>query len=217
MTHVFVDPEVEPGTWQPQLSVLSIDIETDVRTQTVRAVALSLQDPFRDAPAEEEVLFLGPELHEPGVKCFDGEKMLLGAFRDRLAALDPDVITGWNVIDFDLQVLSDRFRRHRLPFTLGRSREAAVYLPQSEGRGSRVIVPGRQVWDGVRIVRASPDTFEDYSLETVAGALQTLRDATVNNRQEHGLAEAASFFCNLLAGFLQERVKRLRFHARLTH
>jgi DNA polymerase-2 len=27
------------------------------------------------------------------------------------------------------------------------------------------------VWDGVRIVRASPDTFEDYSLETVAGAI----------------------------------------------
>jgi DNA polymerase-2 len=81
------------------------------------------------------------------------------------------VITGWNVIDFDLQVLSDRFRRHRVPFTLGRSREAAVYLPQSEGRGSRAIVPGRQVWDGVRIVRASPDTFEDYSLETVSGAI----------------------------------------------
>jgi DNA polymerase-2 len=172
VTKVFVDPEVEAGIWQPKLSVLSIDIETDVRTQTVRAVALSLQDPFGDAPGdEEEVLFLGPELHETGVRCFNDEKVLLQAFRDRLVALDPDVITGWNVIDFDLQVLSDRFRRYRLPFTLGRSREAAVYLPQSEGRGSRVIVPGRQVWDGVRIVRASPDAFEDYSLETVAGAI----------------------------------------------
>jgi DNA polymerase-2 len=169
---VFVDPEVEAGDWQPLLSVLSIDIETDVRTQTVRAVALSHQDPFRGSTAAEEgVLFLGPELHSSGVQCFSDEKALLQAFRDRLAALDPDVITGWNIIDFDLQVLSDRFRRYRLPFTLGRSREAAVYLPQSEGRGSRVIVPGRQVWDGVRIVRASPDAFEDYSLETVAGAI----------------------------------------------
>jgi DNA polymerase-2 len=169
---VFVDPEVEAGAWQPRLSVLSIDIETDVGTQAVRAVALSLQDPFRDSPAAEEgVLFLGPELHQPGVECFSDEKVLLQAFRDRLVVLDPDVITGWNVIDFDLQVLSDRFRRHRVPFTLGRSREAAVYLPQSEGRGSRAIVPGRQVWDGVRIVRASPDTFEDYSLETVSGAI----------------------------------------------
>jgi DNA polymerase-2 len=168
---VFVDPEVEAGDWQPRLSVLSIDIETHVPTQTIRAVALSLEDPFRESPAEQQVLFLGPELHRSGITCFSDEKELLQAFRDRLAALDPDVITGWNVIDFDLQVLSDRFRRYGLPFALGRSREAAVYLPQSEGRGSRVIVPGRQVWDGVRIVRASPDPFEDYSLETVAGAI----------------------------------------------
>ena len=172
VNRVFVDPEVEAGAWQPRLSVLSVDIETDVRSQTVRAVALSLQDPFRDSPAAEEgVLFLGPELHEPGVECFSDEKVLLQVFRDRLIALDPDVITGWNVIDFDLQVLSDRFRRYGIPFTLGRSREAAVYLPQSEGRGSRAIIPGRQVWDGVRIVRASPDAFEDYSLETVAEAI----------------------------------------------
>jgi DNA polymerase-2 len=168
---VFVDPEVEPGDWQPRLSVLSIDIETDVQTQTIRAIGLSLQDPFRESPAEEQVLFLGPELHRPGIECFNEEKVLLQAFRDRLVALDPDVITGWNVIDFDLQVLSDRFRRYHLPFALGRSREPAVYLPQSEGRGSRAIVAGRQVWDGVRIVRASPDAFEDYSLETVARAI----------------------------------------------
>ena len=169
---VFVDPEVEPGQWRPRLSVLSIDIETDIRTQAVRAVALSPQDPFQASPdLGEVVLFLGPELHEPGVECFSDEKALLLAFRDRVVRLDPDVLTGWNVIDFDFQVLSERFRHYGISFSLGRSRETAVYLPKSEGRGSRVIVPGRQVWDGVRVVRASPETFEDYSLETVAGAI----------------------------------------------
>jgi DNA polymerase-2 len=171
VSRVFVDPEVEPGSWHPGLSVLSIDIETNVRTQTVRAVALSLQDPFRDPPAADTVLFLGPDLHEPGVICYHDERALLAGFRDRVIEMDPDVITGWNVIDFDLQVLSDRFRHHGMGFSLGRSRETAIYLPQSEGRGSRAIVPGRQVWDGVRIVRASPDAFEDYSLETVSGAV----------------------------------------------
>jgi DNA polymerase-2 len=171
VNNVFVDPEVEAGDWKPRLSVLSIDIETNVQTQAVRAVALSLHDPFRDPPETDQVLFLGPEIHAPGVECYGEEKGLLEALRERLINLDPDVITGWNVIDFDLQVLSDRFRRHGIAFTLGRSREAAVYLPQTEGRGSRAIVPGRQVWDGVRIVRASPEPFEDYSLETVAGTI----------------------------------------------
>jgi DNA polymerase-2 len=169
---VFVDPEVEPGQWTPRLSILSIDIETDIRTQAVRAIGLSLQDPFRGSTGPEEVvLFLGAGLSDPGVECFDDEKALLEAFGQRVVALDPDVITGWNVIEFDFQVLAERFRRHGLPFCLGRSREAAVYLPQSEGRGSRVIVPGRQVWDGVRIVRASPGAFEDYSLETVSASI----------------------------------------------
>lgn len=169
---VFVNPELEPGRWMPRLSVLSIDIETDIQTQAVRAIALSPQDPFHaSTDPGEVVLFLGPELHEPRVECFSDEKALLLAFRDRVAAFDPDVLTGWNVVDFDFQVLSERFRRYGISFSLGRSRETAVYLPQSEGRGSRVIVPGRQVWDGVRIVRASPETFEDYSLETVAVAI----------------------------------------------
>jgi len=169
---VFVDPEVEPGRWQPRLSVLSIDIETDIRTQAVRAIALSPQDPFQESPdLGEVVLFLGPELNEPGVECFSDEKALLLAFRDRVVRFDPDILTGWNVIDFDFQVLSERFRHYGISFVLGRSRETAVYLPKSEGRGSRVIVPGRQVWDGVRVVRASPETFEDYSLETVAAAI----------------------------------------------
>ena len=76
------------------MSVLSIDIETHVKTQTIRAVALSLQDPFREDPSAEQVLFLGPELNRPGIECFSDEKLLLETFRDRLIALDPDVITG---------------------------------------------------------------------------------------------------------------------------
>lgn len=171
---VFFDPELEPGRWLPRLSVLSIDIETDVRTQEVQAVALCPRDPY-EGPEEdgrnETVLFVGPDLGEPWIVCFDDERRLLLAFRQRVTELDPDIITGWNVVDFDFQVLAQRFERHRIPFRLGRSREPAAYLPQSEGRGSRVIVAGRQVWDGVRIVRASPDPFEDYSLETVATAV----------------------------------------------
>jgi DNA polymerase-2 len=174
VSKVFLDPELEPGRWLPRLSVLSLDIETDISTQTVLAVGLSHQDPYRNPDGgsrEEQVLFLGPRLAAPGIECFSDEKSLLLALAERVAALDPDILTGWNVVNFDFPALAARFERHRIPFRLGRSREPAVYLPQSGNRGSRVIVPGRQVWDGVRIVRASPETFEDYSLETVAESI----------------------------------------------
>lgn len=189
---IFLNPELQPAEFSPRLSVLSIDIETDPANETVRAVALCHRNPAPEGggPASsgaqsERVLFLGPELagvgssgsgRPPGpgagqIERFTEERALLARFGECLRRLDPDIVTGWNVVDFDLQVLARRFRQHRLPFRIGRSREEAAYLPQSEGRGSRVIVPGRQVWDAVRIVRAAPQAFEDYSLETVASAI----------------------------------------------
>ena len=168
---VFQDPEVQPAEWRPKLSVLSIDIETDIAEGTVLAVGLAHRDPFRED--REEVLYAGGrlsagEVKDPAIRVFAGEAELLAAFARRLRELDPDVLTGWNVVDFDLRALAERFRAHDLPFRLGRSDEEAAYLPANAGRASRAVVPGRQVWDAVRIVRAAPEHYEDYTLETVA-------------------------------------------------
>jgi DNA polymerase-2 len=171
---VFLDPELEPAEWQPALSVLSLDIETDVKSGAILAIGLAHRDPFRED--REEVLYAGGRLRQEqvqgsGIRVIEGEAELLQAFLRRLRELDPDVLTGWNVVDFDLRSLAERFRAHGLPFRIGRSAEAAVYLPANAGRASRVLVPGRQVWDAVRIVRAAPERYEDYTLETVAGAV----------------------------------------------
>ncbi len=168
---VFLDPELEPADWRPALSVLSIDIETDVAEGVVLAVGLAHRDPFRED--REEVLYAGGRLRpgqskDPAIRVCESEPELLTAFARRLRELDPDVLTGWNVVDFDLRALAERFRVHGLPFRLGRSDEEAAYLPATGGRSSRAVVPGRQVWDAVRIVRAAPERYEDYTLETVA-------------------------------------------------
>ena len=171
---VFLDPEVQPAEWRPTLSVLSLDIETELSEGAVLAVGLAHRDPFRED--REEVLYAGGRLRpgearDPAIRVFSSEPELLAAFARRLRELDPDVLTGWNVVDFDLRVLSERFRAHGLPFRLGRSDEEAAYLPATGGRASRAVVPGRQVWDAVRIVRAAPERYEDYTLETVAEAV----------------------------------------------
>ena len=170
---VFVNPELEAGTWDPDLSLLSLDIETDTRTSEVLAISLSLADPFQQA-MRNKVLFVGPELDQEDIDSFTDEAAMLAAFRYWLQELDPDIITGWNVIDFDFKVLVERFKKHGLPLDWGRADDAAVYLGRSEQRtrfSSRMLIPGRQIWDGVRLVRASPERYEDYSLETVAAAV----------------------------------------------
>lgn len=172
---VFVNPELSPSDIEPRLKLLSLDIETLPPGNQVLAVGLHLTDPFGEDRAE--VLFAAGEgsglngLDSPEVVCLADEKALLIALGERLRDFDPDIITGWNVIDFDFQVLAGRFRAHHLDFDLGRSSEPALFLPRGKQGNSRIIIPGRQVWDGLRLIRAAPFRFPEYNLETVAEAV----------------------------------------------
>ncbi len=181
---LFLDPQLSAADWAPRLTVLSLDIETDVESGAILAIGLSHRDPFRETV--DEVLYAGgrlppteapspavssPAPAAPPIRVFVAEAEMLAAFARRVRELDPDVLTGWNVIDFDLRALAERFRAHHLRFDLGRSEEEAAWLPPGEGRTGRAVVPGRQVWDGLRIVRAGPERYEDYTLQTVAGTV----------------------------------------------
>jgi len=79
------------------------------------------------------------------------------------------VLTGWNVIDFDLRVLQDRFASHHLPFHLGRAEiEGRLLLDRGAWNLSRAILPGRVVLDGLGLARGAFLRLEDYRLETAA-------------------------------------------------
>ena len=195
---VFVNPDLAPGSWQPRLSVLSFDIETaanknglsedgsiaagSIYEGTIIAIGLSYWDPLHETTVNE-VFFLGSEIGNPEIHCFDDERSLLQAFTRRVADLDPDIITGWNVIDFDFRVLATRLQKGSLPLIPGRTSEPGVFLRGTAGRGTAmhgtasrgpaprsdtVIIRGRQIIDAARLVRAAPERYEDYSLETVA-------------------------------------------------
>jgi DNA polymerase-2 len=61
------------------------------------------------------------------------ERDILAETAAALAEADPDVLTGWNFLDFDYPRLAERFAAAGLAFTVGRSTEAARYMP---GRGA---------------------------------------------------------------------------------
>ena len=160
---VFVEPVLTPARTTTSLAWLALDLETD---RLERVVAASLAG----AGGPGEVLFLGPRLTAPNVTSFDTEAELLAALAQRLVARDPDVITGWNVIDFDLRVLAKRFEALGLPFDVGRTADAAS-LVEREGRRPVFDLPGRAVLDAMRLVRGSGERFDDLSLEAVARSL----------------------------------------------
>jgi DNA polymerase-2 len=170
--HVFVNPELSPSEWQPSLTLLSIDIETNPFGGEIFAISLVQRAP--DVEERQEVLFAGSI--DGGcdtsdhITLFDTEESMLQAFCSRVMECDPDIITGWNVIDFDFSVIAGRMKKYGIDFHIGRSDAPAAYLPGEKGRSNTVIVPGRQVMDGVRLVRAGPSRYEDYTLESVASA-----------------------------------------------
>lgn len=189
---VFAFPLLEASEAKPRLRWLALDLETD---REERIVAASLVSPpcghgpgaGRGGLGAREGFFLGPPTGLGNARSFPDEASLLAAFAARLQEIDPDVITGWNIVDFDFRVLAARFQALGLAFSLGRSDEAARLI-ESEGRRDVASVPGRAVIDAMRLVRASGERFDDLRLETVAQALLG-EGKSVHEEGEDKLAE----------------------------
>ncbi len=159
---VFADPDLRPADplLRVPLVLASIDIETDERDGSIRAVGLALSSSGGgNAEPRSMVFFRG------------SERDILAETAAALAEADPDVLTGWNFLDFDYPRLAERFAAAGLAFTVGRSTEAARYMPGEGRRSAAAFVPGRQVMDALRAVRAGPERFPDYKLDTVARAV----------------------------------------------
>ncbi|MBP7146998.1 MAG: DNA polymerase II [Acidobacteria bacterium] len=160
---IFDDPELAPADWTPSLSVLSIDIETDPSAEQVLSIALY------GCGGAEVLLLDAPGGCPPGATPCPGERELLATFCRRVRELDPDVITGWNVIDFDFAVLARRAARLGVLLELGRGPgPLRVDASRVAWGTSRCTVTGRMVLDGLDLVRGAFLRFDEHSLDFVA-------------------------------------------------
>lgn len=181
VARIYKDPEMFAAEWEPRLAIASIDIETNPSGPEIYAAAMHFTDP---AGAVSEEVFLskpgkalrGSETEGAGsagnrpmtILRYESERAMLAAWCARLAELDPDIITGWNVIDFDLARIVKRLGEFRLPFRLGRSEETGSFLPGDGRKPTTIVIPGRQVLDAMRLMRSGPRRFADQTLETAA-------------------------------------------------
>lgn len=164
VTWVFDNPSLAAADVHVEPRVLSFDIETDPQGRELLAISLY-------APGVDEVLIvdpLGRDMPSNAIRCID-ERAALDAFCERVAEIDPDVLTGWNTIDFDLTVLARIAQRLDHPFRLGRG-PGTMTLRKAEGYfgSGQAFVPGRLVLDGLDLLRGAFVRMEDYSLDAVA-------------------------------------------------
>ncbi len=159
---VFENPTLRPASVKVEPRVFAFDIETD----DDRLLAISMF-----APDLDEVLIVDDKnrpMPEKATRC-ESEYAALQAFCERIAKWDPDVITGWNTIDFDFAMLQKIAARVRHPFEFGRD-SGALRLRKPEGYfgSGQASIPGRLVLDGIDLLRGAFVRMEDYSLDAVA-------------------------------------------------
>ncbi len=158
---VFRNPRIRGEDYVPSLTTLSFDIETCAATNELYSIAA--------AGPEERVFIIGDGRQAETTEYLPNEKTLLQRFLEYLIETDPDILVGWNVIDFDLVVLQQRCRHHQLRFSLGRGGvDARILPPSNASRGATPRIPGRVVFDMPSMLRSFYRTFERYSLDFVA-------------------------------------------------
>ncbi len=146
----------------------SIDIETDGPDGALLSFAVVARS--KDAARIERVVVVGsgpvaPDL--PGLRYVRDERALLEALLSLVGELDPDLIIGWNVVEFDLTVLEKRCEANGLPFLLGRNGERGRVLAGDRGQVSIARIPGRVVLDGIATLKNATWSFERYTQEHV--------------------------------------------------
>ena len=147
--------------FRPKLSMLSLDLECSPEG-ILYSVALVSEHSRR-------VFMIGTSpsagSEQPWLEYVEDEAALLYALIEQIKNLDPDLIIGWNVADFDMQLLCFRAQQLGIELTLGRDGEAVIWRG---GQVNKLIVPGRVVLDGIDMLKNATYHFNSYSLDNVA-------------------------------------------------
>jgi len=162
------NPAIKADTYQPNFRLMSIDIETDYKTNAIFSIAYICDN-------TQCVLMIGdenPSVTSDYIQYVSNEKQLLTTFIERVQKLDPDIFIGWNVINFDFRFLQKKSDLLNMPLTLGRN-QSPIKWRQHHAEASHYFlhIPGRVVLDGIDTLKSATWQFPSFSLENVSNEL----------------------------------------------
>jgi len=112
------------------------------------------------------------------IEFFSDEKEMLERFLEVIDDFDPDIITGYNIINFDIPYVLERLKKNNLPSTFGRVTDKPCFVKKF-GATQTCTISGRVVVDPYQIIKTDPFMrFKRYDLNTVA--LEMLGDGKID-------------------------------------
>ncbi|PLW81084.1 DNA polymerase II [Kineobactrum sediminis] len=164
-----VNPALRSAAFRPALKVVSFDIETAMAGLQLYSIAVHATG---DDGEHRRVFIVGEGVFGDHVQGLPSQQEVLQAFLAFIADYDPDVLIGWNVVNFDtwyLQRLADQLG---VPLNLGRAGSVVHWRELDEdGQRRAARIPGRVLLDGIELLRAAFYRFDSFSLEAVARSL----------------------------------------------
>jgi len=177
---VWVDGEAHNGSlinarlkphpdYRPPLKWVSLDIET-TRHGELYCIGL-------EGCGQRTVYMLGPENGDASTLDFElvyvnSRPQLIEKLNAWFATHDPDVLIGWNVVQFDLRMLQKLAERYGIPLTLGRGNSPLEWREYGFKNGVFFAqANGRLIIDGIEALKSAFWNFSSFSLESVSQEL----------------------------------------------
>ena len=194
---------LKPGVFSPTFKLLSLDIECSEQGELF-SIGL-LGDDFKQVLMIGEPNLCSSQRGEPNIYssqrsephlcssqssedwiCWQAdEKTLLQSLVRQIQTFDPDIIVGWNVVNFDFRLLLKRAALHKVKLNLGRNQQPLEWRDaRNEVNQGYVSMAGRVVVDGIDALKTATYQFDSFSLDAVAQTLLGKGKATedVDNR-----------------------------------
>ena len=173
INRVYHEPKISSAeSYFPRLKIISIDTESDKKTGKLFCIGVYTEN-------EKKVFMITNQKLKNTVSC-KNEEECLKKFKEEIIKIDPDIITGWNLIDFDLVYLKNLYAKHKIPFNIGRNNDnLRIRIESNFFRASSAEITGRQILDALNLIRDSfikeaptikHAEFETYTLEDVSQA-----------------------------------------------
>ncbi|MDF2154279.1 DNA polymerase II [Vibrio sp. CAU 1672] len=159
-----VNAKCRGGNYLPRLHVVSLDLECSEKG-ILYSIGL-------DSPQDSRVIMIGkPESSDTPIQWVANERALLEALVAWFTEFDPDVVIGWNVIDFDFRLLHKRAEWHQLKLAIGRAGQHSFFRSAAQSQQGFISIPGRVVLDGIDTLKTATYHFRSWSLESVSQEL----------------------------------------------
>ncbi len=156
---------LKQGEYTPGFTVMSIDIETDYKDDALFSIAFVSQ-------RVKKTLIIGEGEDSDRIQYVADEANLLECWMDWVEKVDPDILIGWNLVNFDLRLLQKKSQVLNIPLRIGRAKAIPAWRKaQTDAEHYFISIPGRVVLDGIDTLKSATYNFASFALDSVGQEL----------------------------------------------